>query len=163
MLEVKERSGRREFLRQDQVLEGDGESSLGMKPAVGDNGDVVVGWDGFEHRYSERDVVLVLCIPLSQDELVVEEDNLAVDVLNKDPERLGTTMNFLVPSEVWRDGQVYPQECSSDRLDLRRQLELREAVYKTMYKLASILNTYEFADLSRVQVEVAIPWLILGS
>ena len=44
--------------------------------------------------------MFIFGISLPQNELVVEQDNLAVDVLDDDPERLGTTVDLLVPLEV---------------------------------------------------------------
>lgn len=117
-LEIEEWSGRREFLGEDEVLEGDREAGLGLQPAIRHDGNVVVRWDRLEHRHSESDVVLVLGVPLTKNEGVVEEDDLTIDILHQDPERLGPTMDLLVPTEVGNDGQVYPKESTSDRLNL---------------------------------------------
>ena len=68
------------------MLEGDWQTSLRVQPTVGYNGDVVVGRDGLEHRDSEGDVVLILRIPLTENERVVEKDDLSIDILDQDPE-----------------------------------------------------------------------------
>lgn len=88
------------------MLEGDRQASLAVQPTVGDDGDIVVRWDRLEHWDSERDVVLVFSVPLAKDERVVEEDNLAVDIFNDDPERLCATVHLFVPAEVRRDGEI---------------------------------------------------------
>ena len=89
-----------------------------MKPAIGDDGDVVVRWDGLKHGYGQSHVVLVFGVSLTEDERVMEEDYLAVDVLHKDPERLGHSVNLLIPPEVRRDGEVDAKDGTGDRLDL---------------------------------------------
>ena len=60
---------------------------------------------------------------LVQNELVVEEDDLAVDVLNKDEERLRRAVVLLVPSEVRRDGKVDAKKRACNGLNLRLQSE----------------------------------------
>ena len=101
------------------MLEGDRKAGLGLQPTIGDDGDVVVGRDGLEHGNGKGDVVLVLCVSLPKDEGVVEEDDLAVDVLDQDPERLSCSVDLFVPSEVGNDGQIDTKESAGDRLDLR--------------------------------------------
>lgn len=51
----------------------------------------------------------------------MEEDDLAVDVLDENEERLGTTVYLLLPAEIGDNGQVNTQEGTSDRLYLRLQ------------------------------------------
>ena len=103
-----------------------------MEPAVRDDSDEVVGRKRVEHRDCEahvrvlRDPVLWLRVPLSQEELVVavvtegqlpilrrregeasaQENNLAVDVLDEDPERLDLAVYLLVPREIGRDREL---------------------------------------------------------
>ena len=74
-----------------------------MQPTVGYDGDVVIGRDGLKHGDGQGDVVLVLGVSLTKDERVMEEDDLAIHVLDQDPEGLGASMNLLVPSEVGND------------------------------------------------------------
>ena len=51
----------------------------------------------------------------------MEEDDLAVNILDENEERLGTTMYLLLPVEIGDNGQVNTQEGTSDRLYLRLQ------------------------------------------
>ena len=51
----------------------------------------------------------------------MEEDDLAVDILNENEEHLGTTVYLLLPVEIGDNGQVNTQEGMSDRLYLRLQ------------------------------------------
>lgn len=60
--------------------------SLTMKPAIGDDRDVVILWDELEHRHSEGSAVLILGVSLPKDEGVVEENNLAVHSFDDGPE-----------------------------------------------------------------------------
>lgn len=91
------------------MLEGDWETGFGMKPAVRDNGDIVVRGYGLKHRHCESDVVVVFCVSLAKDEGVMEQDDLAVDVFDDDPERLRTSVDLLIPLEVGGDGELYPE------------------------------------------------------
>ena len=74
-----------------------------MQPSVGDDGDVVVGRDGFEHRHRKRDVVLILGVSLTQNEGIVEKNNFAIDVFDQDEEGFCSAVDFFVPSEVRND------------------------------------------------------------
>ena len=103
MLQVEKRRGRRELLRKDQMLERDWQTRFRVQPSIRDDGYVVVGRDGLEHRDRESDVVLVFCVALPEDKGIMEEDDLAIHVLDQDPEGLGASMNLLVPSEVGND------------------------------------------------------------
>lgn len=79
-----------------------------MQPAIGDNGDIVIGGDGLEHGNSESDVVLIFRISLSKDEGVVEENNLPVDIFYYDQEGFGRAVDLFVPSEIGNDGKINP-------------------------------------------------------
>ena len=92
-----------------------------MQPAVGDDGDVVVRRDRLEHGNRERHVVLFLSVPLPENEGVVEEYDLAIDVLDKDPERLGPTVDLLNPPEIGDDSKVDAEQRASDGLNLGLQ------------------------------------------
>jgi hypothetical protein len=85
-LEVEESRGRGELLGEDEVLEREREASFGVHPAVRDDRDEVVGRERIEHRDGEGDVVVLLGVALTEHELIVEEDDLAVDVFDDDPE-----------------------------------------------------------------------------
>ena len=52
-----------------------------MQPSIWYYWDVVIGRDGLEHWDSDGDIVLIFCIPLTQDKCIIEEDDLAIDVL----------------------------------------------------------------------------------
>jgi hypothetical protein len=77
-----------------------------VQPVLGDDRDALVGRDRLKHGHSESDVMLVLGIALAQLEDVVEEDDLAVGVLDSDDERLCGAVEFFVLPEVGNDGQV---------------------------------------------------------
>ena len=62
--------------------------------------------------------MLILCVPLAQNERVVEKDDFAVDVLDKDPKRLSRAMYLLTPTEIGDNSQVNTKETTSNRLDL---------------------------------------------
>ena len=68
------------------MLEGDRQASLAVEPAVRNDGDVVVRGNWLEHGHGKCHIVLVFGISLAKDKCVVEQDDLAVDVLNEDPE-----------------------------------------------------------------------------
>jgi hypothetical protein len=156
-LEVEQRCRRRELGGQDEVLERDGQARLRVQPAFGHDGDVVVRRDGLRDRDGERDGVLVLGIPLPEHERVVEEDELAVDVLDEDVERLRGAVHGLGPLEVGRDREVDAQERARDRLHLRLQLQLREVVHEPVHEPARVRHPDQLPDLGRVQVEVPVP------
>ena len=96
---------------------------LRVEPTVRHDGDEVVGRLRVEDRHGEGDVVVLLAEALPEEELIVEEDELAVDVLGHDPERLGRAVDLVVPLKVGRDRELDPQERPRDRDDGRRQLD----------------------------------------
>lgn len=120
-LKVKKRCGFGEWPWKDEMLEGDGEADFRVQPTVRDDGDVVVGWNGLENGDSDSDIVLVLCVSLPQDKVVVEEYDLAINILNKDDEGFSGAMNLFVPPEVRHDGKIDAEERTGDRLDLSLQ------------------------------------------
>ena len=65
--------------------------------------------------------MLVLGISLTKNEGVVEEDDLAIDVLDKNPERLGPTVDLLIPPEIGDDSKVDAEQRASDGLNLGLQ------------------------------------------
>lgn len=105
-LKVEQGSWGRELFWEDEVLEGYRESGLCVEPRIRDYGDEVVGRDWLIHRNGERDGVFVLCEASLEKELVVEEDNFAIDVFDHDPEHLGVSVDLFVPPEVGRDDEV---------------------------------------------------------
>ena len=86
------------------MLERDRETCLCMQPTVRDDGDVIVWRDGLKHGHRQCNVVLVLGVPLTQNEVVVEQNNLAVDVFDEDQEVFSHAMDLLIPLEVRNDG-----------------------------------------------------------
>jgi hypothetical protein len=74
-----------------------------MQPTIRNNRDEIVRRNWFKHGNRDCNIVFILGIPLTEDECILEENNLSIDVLNKNSERLCATMNFLVPSEVSGD------------------------------------------------------------
>ena len=100
------------------MLERNWETRLRMQPTVRDDGDIVVWWNGLEHGYRQCNVVFVLGISLTQDEVVMEQDNLAVDVFDEDEEVFCRAVDLLVPSEVRNDGKIDTKERAGDGLNL---------------------------------------------
>ena len=92
------------------MFEGDREASLGMQPAVCDDGNVVIGRDGLGHGNGDGYIVLLLCISLTENKGIAEEDNFAVDVFNQDDERFCRSVDLLVPTEIWDDRQIDSQK-----------------------------------------------------
>jgi hypothetical protein len=158
-LEVEKGGRGRELLREDKMLEGNGEPRLGVEPSVRDKGDVVVGWDGFEHGDSDRDIMFVLGVSLAELEGIMEEDDLAVDVFNEDVERLGTTVDLGIPLEVGDDGEVDAKEGAGDGLYLSLQLKLGEGMHEAMDATAFLREAEEFTNFGRRKIEVAVPRL----
>ena len=76
-----------------------------MKPTVGDNGDVVIRRNWFEHRHVKRHDVIVFGVTLVEDEGVVEEDNFAINIFHHDMECFGRPVYFFLPSEVRGDDE----------------------------------------------------------
>jgi hypothetical protein len=145
-LEVKESGRRRELLGEDKVLEGEGKAGFGVHPAVRDDGDEVVGRERVEHGDGEGDVVILLGIALTEHELVVEEDDFAVDVLNDDPERFRATVHLLVPLEVGGDGELDAEEGAGDGLDVSLKLEFGELVDQAVDETTSLRLTNELTE-----------------
>ena len=100
-------------------------------------------------------------------------------ILHEDPGRLGRPVNLLIPPEVRRDGEVDAKEGTGDRLDLclhptklseasqtphfhNHLRELREAMYEPVHQSTSVLDTDEFTNLWRIEVEVTVPRLMNG-
>jgi putative Ca2+/H+ antiporter (TMEM165/GDT1 family) len=65
--------------------------------------------------------VLSFRIPLTKDECIVEEDDLAINILDKNKECFGTTMYLLLLAEIGDNGQVNTKEGANDKLYLRLQ------------------------------------------
>jgi len=62
--------------------------------------------------------MLILCITLTEDERIVEENDFAINILNEDDERFRSAMNLFVLSEVRYDGKVDMEEGTGDGLHL---------------------------------------------
>ena len=54
--------------------------------------------------------MLVLGVSLSQDELVLEKDQLAIHILNEDPEGERLSMDTVFPPEIRGDGEINTQQ-----------------------------------------------------
>lgn len=65
--------------------------------------------------------MFVLGVALAQDKAVVEKDDFTIDVLDENIKSLGRAVNFLVPAEVWDDGEVDAEKRPSDWLDFSLQ------------------------------------------
>jgi len=120
VLEVEEGGRWRELFGKDKMLERNRDAGLRVQPSVRDDGDEVVRRNGFKHWDGDGDVVLVMLhngVLLPEDERIVEEDDLAIDILDEDGERLSITMNLLFPTEVWGNGEVDAKEGTCDGLN----------------------------------------------
>lgn len=102
-LKVEESRRRRELLRKDEMLERERETSFRVKPSIRDDRDEVVRRERVHHWYGESHVVILLGVTLTENELIVEENDLSVDVLDENPERFCSTVNLLLPLEVGGD------------------------------------------------------------
>jgi len=69
--------------------------------------------------------VLILCITLMEDERIVEENDFAINILDKDDERFCSAMNLFIPSEVRYNGKVDMEEGMDDGLHLCLQSEMK--------------------------------------
>ena len=92
-LEVEELGGGRELLREDEVAERDGELCLRRQPLVRHDSDEVLRRERLEDRDKEADHVFVLRVFGLEEEVLVMEDELRVNVFDKDPECLQTTQS----------------------------------------------------------------------
>lgn len=57
-----------------------------MEPAVRNDRDEVVGREGIHHRDSKCHVMILFGVALTEDELVVEENDFSIDIFDEDPE-----------------------------------------------------------------------------
>lgn len=62
-----------------------------------------------KHRHKELDEVLVLAVFGLEQEVLVVQDDLWVYIFHQDPEGFRSTVDLLVPLEVWSDGQLHTQ------------------------------------------------------
>jgi len=62
--------------------------------------------------------VLILCITLTENERVVEENDLAIDIFDEDNKCFRSAVNLFVPSEIGYDGKVDTEKGASDGLYL---------------------------------------------
>lgn len=57
--------------------------------------------------------MLVLGVPLVNDELVVEQNDFAINVFDQNSEAFRANMDSVIPAEIWRDDQVNSEQRSS--------------------------------------------------
>ncbi|KJR89206.1 uncharacterized protein SPSK_05806 [Sporothrix schenckii 1099-18] len=159
-LQVEQLRVRLELVGQQQLLERHGKPRLGVHPAVGDDGDKVVGRHGLGDGHGEVDdvfVVLGLREFLAQQELVVVQNVLAVRVLDDDPEALRQAVHLVVPRKVGRDGQVHVHHGPRNGQHLGLQLQARELGHQAADGGAGLGEAQQLAHARRVEVEVALP------
>ena len=77
-----------------------------MQPTIRDDRDVVVQRNGFEHGHRQCNVMFVLGVLLTQNKVVVEQDDFAVDVFDEDEKIFCHAVDLLVPPEVRNDGKI---------------------------------------------------------
>ena len=99
--------GRSEFLRKDQMLEGNWKHCLALKPSVRHNLDKVLRRHRLIQRDNEREHLLLSCHLLFENELLDMKELLRVRVLDKHPERLCLSMDLGLPLEIRSDSQLY--------------------------------------------------------
>ena len=104
--------------------------------------------DGHEELHR----VLVLSVDGLEEEVLVVQDRLRVDVLDKDPKGLGLAVDFFIPLEVGRNGKLHFEGRTSDGLNVSRQFEFGELVDVLVDRLSQLGRTNQFANLSRIQV-----------
>lgn len=139
------------------------------EPSVRDNADEVLRGQGLKHRHEEGDQVLVLGVLGFKQEVLVVEDDLAVHVLNQDPESFRRSMNLqeegeyktqrhapllcsaslmshlIVPLEVRRDRELHLQRGAGDWLQVHGQVQFRELVHVLVDSLAHFWHSDELA------------------
>lgn len=84
-----------------------------MQVSVGDDGDVRVRRDRFEHGNGEGNVMVIFGVALPKNEAVDGEV-----IVDEDDEGFGGAVDLLVPAEVGDDGEVNVKEGTCDRLSL---------------------------------------------
>jgi hypothetical protein len=103
------------------VFERNGKPSFGMKPTIrddGDDGDVAVGRDRFEHGHGRRNVMFIFRVSLTKDERVMEEYHLPIHIFHH-KEGICCNMDLFIPSKVRYDRKINSKEWPSNGLDLR--------------------------------------------
>ena len=88
------------------MFERYGKSSFGVRPAIRDDGYVVVGWDRFEHGHSKRNVMFIFRVSLTKGERIMEGYHLTIHIFDHDGEGLRRTMNFFIPLKIRYDGKI---------------------------------------------------------
>lgn len=148
-----------EFLRQQQMLEGDWKRGLCMEPSVRDDLDKVLGWHWLIQRHRERDSVLVTYGLLLQDKLLVVQDLLRITIFNVDPERFSSAMVSLVPDERSMGSKIKlnPYQGASDWLDVGFKLEARKLVDLIQDSLTHLGEADNVTNLMGIHVVKVVP------
>ena len=105
-MEIEEGSRWWEFLWKNEMLERDGKPCFRLEPTIRYYRDIIVGRYRFEHGDGKCQVVFVLCVALTENECIVEQDYFAIDVFDNNPERLRSSMDLLVPLEIRDDSEI---------------------------------------------------------
>lgn len=104
-----------------------GDATRLVGPPRGTSCKTVVRWDGFEHGDSDCHIVLVFGVPLAEDESIMKEDNFTVYIFDCDQDRLSSSGDLIVPTEIWGYRKINAKERPGDGLDFpfSRSLEIR--------------------------------------
>lgn len=62
--------------------------------------------------------MFVLCVSLTENEGIMEEDDFPIDVFHDYPERFGRAVDLLIPLEVGDNREIYPKKRACDGLNL---------------------------------------------
>ena len=92
-----------------------------MQPTVRDDGDVIVWRNRLEHGHRQCNIMLVLGVSLTQNEVVMEQNDLTVNVFDEDEEIFCCAVDLLVPSEIGNDREIDAKQKAGDGLNLRLQ------------------------------------------
>mmetsp|Transcript_113777 Transcript_113777/g.326945 ORF Transcript_113777/g.326945 Transcript_113777/m.326945 type:complete len:596 (+) Transcript_113777:2084-3871(+) len=156
-LEIEELRVRRILLRQDEVAERHRQEGLRVDPAVGHHADEVLRRQRLRNRHSEVPSVLLLGPALLQHEHFLVQDLLTVDILDENPERLGSPMDARIPLEIGGDRQLHHEAGARDGLHVCAQIQLGKLVDQLVDGLAHLGEPDQFADLRTGQIVVTLP------
>lgn len=101
-----------------------------------------------KHGHKELDEVLVLAVFGLEQEVLVVQDDLWVYIFHQDPEGFRSTVDLLVPLEVWSDCQLHTQRWPAQVNNL---VMLSQAVL-LMPNVPVILTTFEIHDVQECRI-----------
>ena len=114
--------------------------------------DEVLRGQRLEHGNNELDGEFTLAELLFEEEELVREYDLAVHVLQEDPECLTVSVDLLIPLEVRSESELHPELRPDDVLDVAYQLLLGELMDVLVDGLAELRHHDQFTELSRSEI-----------